>query len=100
MSRRAKAARNSVEREIESANRRKAELLAADPTVHRYADSQPEDGRDVYTVYLHREDHGGGYVAHRWPWDLEQRYRVTYGPHDPDALWSYDPPAGAKEVHS
>lgn len=94
---RARRAVSSVEAEIASANRRKAELLAADPTVHRYGDAQPEDGRDVYTVHLHREDRGGGYVAHLWPWDLEQLYRVTYGQHDPDSLWSYEPPAGAKE---
>lgn len=90
--------RDGIEAEIANAHRRKAELLSADPTVHRYGDLQPEDGRDVYDIFLHRETCGGGYVAHLWPWDLEQRYRVTYGRHDPDALWSYEPPAGAKEV--
>lgn len=100
MARRDRARRGvgNVEREVASAIRRRAEILAADPTLHRYADAQPEDGRDVYHVYMHREDYGGGFVAYRWPWDLEQRYRVTYGRHDPDALWSYEPPAGAKEV--
>ncbi len=88
-----------TEHEVESAYRRRAELLAADPTVHRYRDLRPDDGRDVYHVRMHREDYGGGYVADFWPWDLEQRYRVTYGNHDPDSLWSYTAPAGAKEVH-
>ena len=81
--------------EVESGHRRAAELLASDRTVHRYGDMQPEDGRDVYSIFMIREDYGGGYVADLWPWDLEQRYRVTYGPHDPSSLWSYEPPAGA-----
>lgn len=89
---------NSVEHEIASATRRKAELLAADPTVHRYGDVKPEDGRDVYHVLMHREDCGGGYVAYLWPWDFEQRFRIAYGRRDPDGLWSYEPPAGAKAV--
>jgi hypothetical protein len=88
-----------IERDLQSAMHRKAELLASDPTVHRYGDLKPEDGRDVYSIYMHRESHGGGYVAHLWPWDLEQRYRVTYGAHDPESLWSYEAPAGAKEVY-
>lgn len=101
MTRRAASRRatSNADHEVTSANRRKAELLAADPAIHRYGDLQPGDGRDIYSVYMHREDCGGGFVAHLWPWDLEQRYRVTYGRHDPDALWSYTAPSGAKEVH-
>lgn len=101
MTRAARIARrpvDSFEREVADANRRKAELLATDPTVHRYGDLQPEDGRDVFSIYLHREAYGGGFVAHFWPWELEQKFRVMYGRHDPDALWSYETPAGAKEV--
>lgn len=97
MSRRRKV--DSYELEVARAEKRKAELLAADPSIHRRGDLEPEDGRDVYTVYLHREEYGGGFVAHRWPWDLEQKYRAMYGrDRSPDSLWSYTPPAGAKYV--
>jgi hypothetical protein len=76
---------------------RKAELLASDPSIKRYADELPT--RDYYTVHLHREDCGGGYVAYRMSWELEQKFLATYGKHDPDSMWSYEAPKGAKEVY-
>ena len=84
-------------REAERAIVRRAELLASDPTIHRHGDTSPE--RDYYSIALHREDCGGGFVAHHTSWDLEQRFRVTYGKHDPDAMWSYEAPKGAKEIY-
>lgn len=89
---------DNYEQEVERARQRRDELVVSDPTVHRYGDQAPEDGRDVYSVYLHREDYGGGYVAHLWRWESELRYRALYGAHAPESLWSYDPPAGAKEI--
>jgi hypothetical protein len=63
------AADLSYEREVERAYKRRAELLASDPSIHRHGDVTPE--RDYYSIYLHRLDRGGGFVAHRTSWDLE-----------------------------
>jgi hypothetical protein len=88
---------NTQEHEYESAVRRKAELLAANPTtIFRHGDASPE--REYYAIRMHREDCGGGFVASFTDWDLELRYRTTYGKYDADSLWSYSVPAGAKEV--
>jgi hypothetical protein len=88
---------DNTAREVERAIVRRAALLASSPTIHRHGDAEPE--RDYYSIHLLREDCGGGFVAHRMSWDLEQRFRATYGKHDADSLWSYEVPDGAKEVY-
>lgn len=84
-------------REVDRAIVRKAELLASDPSIKRHGDEAPT--RDYYSIHLHREDYGGGFVAYHTPWQQEQRFLALYGKHDPDSIWSYEAPKDAKEVH-
>ena len=35
-------------------------------------------------------------VAYHWPFDLEQRFRATYGKHDPTSWWAYEVPPGVE----
>ncbi len=90
-------ARDDFEAQYERALVRRAELLKSDPSIKRHGDEQPT--REYYSISLHREDCGGGFVAHLMEWDLELRFRAIYGRHDPDSLWSYEAPKGAKEVY-
>jgi hypothetical protein len=59
-----------------------------------YVEALPE--RDSYSVELRRD---GTVIARFWPFDLELKFRVMYGKHEPTSRWAYEPPAHAAEVY-
>jgi hypothetical protein len=96
---------STFERDLAFAERRRAELLTelragVDPAspayVWTYGERQPE--RDCFGVGLRwrdRERTDVELAADHWPFDLEQKFRVMYGAHDPRCWWAYQVPAGA-----